>query len=175
MIILSCDIGKQGALVVGRYTEEGLNILHILSMPESNKEKMEKIKGWHEKYKIDIFLIEQQLGRSGNSAQANFTIGRNVGVLQCISDLLDLSILSVYPQTWQTILKSITPLPIFNNQKLDVSKKKSLSLALSSFPSLTLATKTRSSVKYLDGIADAVCMQLWYISKYSSTSLPFIT
>lgn len=163
--ILSCDVGKQGALVLGRYTDDGLKIIHSISMPATSKEKMEKISVWNEKYSIDIFVIEQQLGRSGNSAQANFTIGKNVGILECIADILGLQVLAVYPQTWQTILKKVEPQE-FDNQKLDISKKKALTLALNTFPDVTLAKKGRSKMNYLDGIADAICMQIWYINKH---------
>ena len=162
--ILSCDVGKEGALVLGRYEEGNLKILHTLSMPTSNKEKMEKISSWKDKYGIDIFIIEQQLGRSGNSAQANFTIGKNMGVLDCITSLLDLDVLTVYPQTWQTILRNVEAKEL--NQKLDISKRKSITLALDNFPSVVLAKKGRSKITYMDGIADAICIQLWYVNKY---------
>ena len=174
MYIVTCDIGKEGGLVLGEYKDNKVNIISYKSMPNDIKDKFNLLNEWKSKYGIDVIVVEEQGGRGGNSATANFTIGLNTGIIKCLIEMLDIrEVIYVNPHTWQTILKSIS-IPPLSNTSLDGfkdSKKKSILMATSKFPSLTLARKSSRSVKYLDGVTDSLCILIWYLSKYHNLNL----
>ena len=107
--------------------------------------------------RTDIIVIERQNPRPGNSAGSSFTTGINYGKLLALAELSGAKIELVAPGVW----KKYYELDMTPTEKKKLTNTEYKKLSLNQAERLT-GYKTSS-----DGIADAICIGMyWITNKY---------
>lgn len=159
MIVMGIDPGIKGGIVIIRATQGDAPQNEVLlaseMVPYDAELKIPRVDIFENLilvYKPDVIVIEK--GGAGLLPSANklaFATGALVGVASLDEDTI---VKAVAPQTWQSkMIKDIDG---------ENTKERAMKAALAYLPDVEMFTDRG---RFMDGIADAACIALWYIQK----------
>lgn len=152
--LLAIDPGAKGGLAVFDIVNSKVVYLAELN-PRPHFLMVEVLN----KFKVYHVVMEKVHGRGGNSAQSNFSFGKNIGYLKSVIELKGLKIEEVEPQLWQSHVgvKQLKKL----NSNFD-TKFAAYKLCCDIFPDLKMQFKTQRG-RLRDGITDACLIGHYYM------------
>lgn len=155
MIVLGCDPGKAGALVVldGRRVVASVKTADLIGKAKwqaAHGGLSEWIRSQHAEHKIGLAVVELFAGRPGEGRGSAMTIGVGWGIVVGILSGLGIPVLTPTSASWTRDLFAGVA---------GEGKERSIAVARSMLPDLELVGP-RCRVPH-DGLADAGCLSLW--------------